>query len=67
MTNATYSIHCNTNYGPTFGAGHDIYIGNAASGGTAFPNSYNNNKGGASQQTYTMMTGNPSGSGFNIL
>jgi hypothetical protein len=66
MTNASNSIYCHSGYGPTFG-GHDIYIGNSSAGSTGFPVSYNNNKGGQSQQTYTMMTGNPSGSGFNIL
>ena len=67
MTNAAHSIHGNASYGPTFGSGHDIYIANSASGSTGFPSTYNNNKGGQSQQTYTMMTGNPNGSSFNIL
>jgi hypothetical protein len=66
MTNASQSIYCHPSYGPIFGA-HDILINNNATGTTGFPVSYNNNKGGQSQQTYTMMTGNPSGSGFNIL
>ena len=67
MTNAAQSIYCHPNLGPTFGSGHDIYIANSASGSTGFPSTYNNNKGGQSQQTYTMMTGNPNGYGFNIL
>lgn len=66
MTNTSQSIYCHPSHGPTFGA-HDINITNAAIGATSFPVSYNNNKGGATQLTYTMMTGNPSGNGFNIL
>ena len=39
MTSSSYAIYRSSSYGPTFGAGHQIYIANNANSNT---NSYTN-------------------------
>ena len=42
-TSTTHAMYCNSNYGPTFGSGHDIVIfegGDAGQSRTTFPQSY---------------------------
>lgn len=65
LTKAQYSIYCQTDYGPTFGA-HDLYIGNGGNGTSNFCHSYNNGY-SKSQVTYTLMTGNPSAETFKAV
>lgn len=66
MKYAEYSIYGNSGYGPTFG-GHDIYIQNGGSASSSFPQSYDNGFNSTSQTTYTLLTGNHSGSSFKAL
>jgi hypothetical protein len=57
LTNPTYTIYCQSNYGPTFGGGHDIYVAdncnNNTNSCTYLGNSYTNDTGIASDQFFT--------------
>ncbi|MBX9641612.1 MAG: TLD domain-containing protein, partial [Mycobacteriaceae bacterium] len=56
-TNNTLAIYCASNYGPTFGAGHDIYVdnGHTSSCYVRFPHSFADSTGKGST-TFTSQT-----------
>ncbi|CAG8596888.1 340_t:CDS:2 [Diversispora eburnea] len=37
-----YAVYCHSSYGPTFGAGNDLYCPNGTNNWNCNPNSYNN-------------------------
>ena len=66
-------IYCRSDYGPTFGGGHDLYIANNCNSNSSshanFPNTYNwegLQKYSNGQQSYTAFSGATSGYNFRV-
>ena len=58
------SIYCSSSYGPCFGYGCDLFLGDGSgnnNGWVRFPTSYCGNGRDKYQKTYTALIGNPKG------
>jgi hypothetical protein len=67
-----YAIVTDSNYGPIFGGGHDIVIGDgcnyAANSSACFPTSYNcDSKYYNNQESYADFSGATSGCNFKVI
>ena len=70
LQNKNYSIFCRSDYGPCFGSGIDLGLGDGSgnnNGYVNFPHSYSGNGRERNQETHTALCGNPNGNKFEAL
>ena len=67
-------IYCHASYGPTFGAGHDLYLSDAChnnrNSSAKFPSQYNKRRGikyENNQETYKLFCGATNGDNFRVI